>query len=45
MLDRTARDELSLTREQFLARWDAGDYEDAYDSAVTRVVMLIPFAR
>ena len=45
MLDRAARDELSLTGEQFLARWDTGDYEDTDDPAVTRVAMLIPFAR
>lgn len=45
MLDRAARDELGMSGDQFLARWDAGDYEDADDPAVTRVAMLIPFAR
>jgi hypothetical protein len=45
MLDRAAREELGLTGDQFLGKWDAGDYEDADDPAVTRVAMLIPFAR
>jgi hypothetical protein len=45
MLDRAAREVLNLTGEEFLARWDAGDYRDADDPAITRVAMLIPFAR
>ena len=45
MLDRAAMDELGMPGDQFLARWDAGDYDDADDPAVTRVAMLIPFAR
>jgi hypothetical protein len=45
MLDRAARDELGISAEQFLAKWDAGEYEDADDPTVTRVAMLIPFAR
>jgi hypothetical protein len=45
MLDRAAMEELGLTGEQFLAKWDIGDYEDTDDPAVTRVAMLIPFAR
>jgi hypothetical protein len=45
MLDRAAREVLKISGEELLARWDAGDYEDADDPAVTRVAMLIPFAR
>jgi len=45
LLDRAARDELGMSGDRFLAKWDAGEYEDADDPAVTRVAMLIPFAR
>jgi len=45
MLDRAARDELGMSGDQFLSKWDAGDYDDTDDPAVTRVTMLIPFAR
>lgn len=45
MLDRAAMDELGMSGDRFLAKWDAGDYDDADDPAVTRVAMLIPFAR
>jgi hypothetical protein len=45
MLDRAAREVLNLSAEEFLAKWDAGDYEDDDDPAITRVAMLIPFAR
>lgn len=45
MLDRAARQDLGISADEFLAKWDAGEYEDADDPAVTRVAMLIPFAR
>ncbi|HCU91821.1 MAG TPA: hypothetical protein DHU96_03430 [Actinobacteria bacterium] len=45
MLDHAAREVLNITGEDFLARWDAGEYEDSDDPAITRVAMLIPFAR
>jgi hypothetical protein len=45
MLDRAARQDLGISGDEFLAKWDAGKYEDADDPAVTRVAMLIPFAR
>jgi hypothetical protein len=45
MLDRAAREALNISADEFLAKWDAGDYDDADDPAVTRVAMLIPFAR
>jgi hypothetical protein len=43
MLDRAAREVLNISGEEFLARWDAGDFEDPDDPAITRVAMLIPF--
>lgn len=45
MFDRAAMEELSLSGDEFLAKWDAGEYEDTDDPKVTRVAMLIPFAR
>jgi hypothetical protein len=45
MLDRAAREVLSMSGEEFLRRWDAGDFKDSDDPAITRVAMLIPFAR
>jgi hypothetical protein len=36
---------LNISGDEFLSRWDAGEYEDAEDPSVTRVAMLIPFAR
>ena len=45
LLDRAAREVLNISGDEFLARWDAGDYESVDDPALTRVAMLIPFAR
>ena len=45
LLDRAAREVLGISGDEFLAKWDAGDYEDSDDPAITRVAMLIPFAR
>ena len=45
MLDRAARAALNISGDEFLSRWDAGDYEHSDDPAVTEVAMLIPFAR
>lgn len=45
LLDRAARDVLGISGDEFLAKWDAGDYEGMDDPAITRVAMLIPFAR
>lgn len=45
MLDQAARDTLGISADEFLSKWDAGEYEDSDDPAVTRVAMLIPFAR
>ncbi len=45
LLDRAAREALNMSGEEFLARWDAKEFEDNDDPAITRVAMLIPFAR
>jgi hypothetical protein len=45
ILDRAAREALNISGDEFLNRWDDGQYEDADDPVVTRVAMLIPFAR
>jgi hypothetical protein len=45
MLDRAAREALNMSGEEFLARWDAKEFDDSDDPAITRVAMLIPFAR
>lgn len=45
MFDRAAQEALGISGGDFLARWDAGEYEDNDDPMVTRVAMLIPFAR
>jgi hypothetical protein len=45
MLDRAAREVLNMSGEEFLERHDAGEFADPDDPAITRVAMLIPFAR
>lgn len=46
LFDRTARKLLGISGDEFLARWDRGDYEhEREEMAVTKVAMLIPFAR
>ncbi|GAA2660922.1 hypothetical protein [Paractinoplanes durhamensis] len=46
LFDRTARRLLGVSGEEFLARWDRGDYADEQENMnVTKVAMLIPFAR
>ena len=45
MLDQAARRRLNISGEEFLTRWDRGDYRDTDDPAVADVAMLIPFAR
>lgn len=47
--DRRAQSELGISGEEFLRRWDRGDYRPVPDTAegrkVGRLVMMIPFAR
>lgn len=46
LFDKTARRLLGISGEEFLARWDRGEYEHEDERvAVTKVAMLIPFAR
>lgn len=49
LFDYQARKELGISGEEFLARWDAGEYHDPADETIARrierLAMLIPFAR
>jgi hypothetical protein len=49
LFDRRARKLLGISGEEFLRRWDAGDYQPIPDTAegrkVGELVMMMPFAR
>lgn len=45
LFDRKARELLDISGEEFLHKWDGGEYMDATDPAVSAVAVLIPFAR
>ncbi|MER5918141.1 hypothetical protein ABT124_49880 [Streptomyces sp. NPDC001982] len=46
ILDRAARRKLGISGEEFIARWDAGEYEGAEENVkAEEVAMLLPFAR
>ena len=46
LFDKTARKLLGISGQEFLARWDRGEYDDERENmAVAKVAMLIPFAR
>lgn len=45
MLDRASRRWLNLSREEFIAKWDNGDYMDDERLGVQQVAMLLPFGR
>lgn len=49
LFDRQARRLLGLSGEEFLRKWDAGEYRDLPDTPETRTVaylaLLIPFGR
>ena len=49
LFDYQARKQLGISGEEFLARWDAGDYGDVADPVkareVQRLIMLTPFVR
>lgn len=48
IFDRAARRYMNMSGEEFLARYDAGEFHDSYSDNHTnevRVSMLIPFAR
>jgi hypothetical protein len=49
LFDRQARKTLNISGDEFLRRWDSGEYRHVRDDAkgrrVRRLAMLIPFAR
>lgn len=49
LLDDQARKLLNISGEEFLRRWDAGEYRDLADAPgqrhIMRLAMLIPFGR
>lgn len=49
IFDEQARRLMGMSGEEFLRRWDAGEYRDIADSPgnlhIMRLVFLIPFAR
>jgi hypothetical protein len=49
LFDREARETLGISGEEFLRRWDAGEYRPIPDTPegwkIGRLVMMIPFAR
>lgn len=45
LLDERAREFLGIGADEFLHRWDAGEYANVDRSEVIHVAMLIPFAR
>ena len=45
LFDKRARKLFGISGEEWLRRWDAGDYRDSDDSNVVTLAMLIPFAR
>lgn len=49
IFDQDARHELGISGEEFLRRWDNGEYRDTQDDRegwkVMRVAMMLPFAR
>jgi hypothetical protein len=45
VFDRVARSSLGISGEEFRRRWEAGEYANSDDMAVTRLYMLMPSAR
>lgn len=46
LFDKAARDNLGISGDEFLAKWDRGEYDDDPDRPeVLRVAMLMPFGR
>ncbi len=42
MLERSARQLLGISAEEFIQRWSSGAYRDCDDPKVTQVAMLLP---
>ncbi|HEX5199733.1 hypothetical protein ACFQS1_28195 [Paractinoplanes rhizophilus] len=45
LFDRRARKLLGITGDEFLARWDSGDFMNSDDPKVSSLAVLIPFTR
>jgi hypothetical protein len=45
LFDRRARKLLGISGDEFLRRWDSGDFMDSDDPKVSSLAVLIPFAR
>lgn len=49
LFDQRAQKELGISGEEFLRRWDAGEYKPVPDTKegrkIGRLVMMLPFAR
>lgn len=45
IFDRAARRELGISGEEFLRKWEAGEFKDPDRPDVMRVAMLLPLAR
>lgn len=45
MMSSLIRDRLSISREEFLAKLDAGEYRGSEDTEVLHLITLAPFAR
>jgi hypothetical protein len=45
LLDRQTRKYLDLSVEDFIAKWDRGDYRESDDPHVRRLAVLIPLGR
>ncbi len=44
ILDRQARKYLGMSGAEFVRRYRAGDFDEADDSTIARIAILIPFA-
>jgi hypothetical protein len=45
LLDRQTRKYLDLSVDDFIAKWDRGDYRESDDPHVRRLAVLIPLGR
>ena len=48
LFDRRVRQDLNMSGQEFLEKWDAGEFgdpENPYRPELMRVVMLLPFAQ
>ncbi len=46
LFDRQARRYLNMSGDEFIRRWEAGEFNDGPENpAVVRLVMLLPFAQ